>query len=240
MNKPEKIVAEALAEALTYPVDAFISREYAEAEPERLWSKVWQQAGRVEEVPEVGNFITYNICHDSILIVRDTPTSLKAYHNVCPHRGRRLVSTPPGAQHACGTKQRFVCGFHGWAFNLDGKNAHVLDPQDWKGALNEARTSLAEVKVDTWGGWIFINMDPNCESLREFLELQVQLGLGKSSSDYVLRLLRRTQRAEMDALETKLLASLDSGPSIPMDAKFWEQGRARIRKAAQKRGPPSN
>jgi hypothetical protein len=68
----------------------------------------------------------------------------------------------------------------------------------------------------------------------------VELGLGKSSSDYVLRLLKQTQRAEMEALEAKLLASLDSGPSIPMDAKFWDEGRARIRKAAQKRGPPSN
>ena len=81
---------------------------------------------------------------------------------------------------------------------------------------------------------------PLSKSLREFLDLQVELGLGKSSSDYVLRLLKRTQRAEMDALEAKLLASLDSGPSIPTDAKFWAEGRARIREAAKKRGPPSN
>jgi len=159
-----------LSEPLTYAVEAFLSADYAKAEADLLWAKVWQMAGRVEEIPEVGSFLTYEIGDDSILVVRTAADKIKAYHNVCPHRGRRLVSTPPGENRACGTKKRFVCGFHGWAFNLDGKNAHVLDPQDWKGALTEARTSLAEVKVDTWGGWIFINMDPNCESLRDFLE----------------------------------------------------------------------
>ena len=64
------------------------------------------------------------------------PMRLKAYHNVCPHRGRRLISTPPGENRACGVRQRFVCGFHGWAFNLEGKNVHILDKQDWKGALD--------------------------------------------------------------------------------------------------------
>ena len=53
MNKPEKIASEELSEALTYPVEAFISREYAEAEPDRLWSRVWQQAGRVEELRDL-------------------------------------------------------------------------------------------------------------------------------------------------------------------------------------------
>jgi phenylpropionate dioxygenase-like ring-hydroxylating dioxygenase large terminal subunit len=159
-----------LSEPLTYGVEAFTSREYAQAEADKLWAKVWQMACRVEEIPDVGSYITYEIGDDSILIVRTASDELKAYHNVCPHRGRRLVSTPSGANRACGTKQRFVCAFHGWAFNLDGKNAHVLDAQDWKGALNETRTSLSEVKVDTWGGWVFINMDPNCGSLRDFLE----------------------------------------------------------------------
>ncbi len=148
------------AEPLTYPVEAFLSPEYAKAEADRLWAKVWQMAGRVEEIPEVGNFITYDIGDDSILIVRAAPDKIKAFHNVCPHRGRRLVDTPAGENRACGKRQRFVCGFHGWTYNLEGKNTFILDPQDWKGALTEERTSLAEVKVDTWGGWIFINMDP--------------------------------------------------------------------------------
>lgn len=171
MNKAAEINADDdLEQALTYPVEAFISAEYARAEREMLWPKVWQMAGRVEEIPEVGNFITYDILDDSILIVRTAPDTIKAYHNVCSHRGRRLVDTPCGKNHACGTKKQFVCGFHGWTFDLEGKNIYIHDKQDWQGALDEENTRLSDVKVDCWGGWIFINMDPDCVSLREYLE----------------------------------------------------------------------
>jgi len=170
MDKQVEITAEDLSEAVTYPVDAFISPEYAMAERELLWPKVWQMAGRVEEIPDVGNFFTYDIAEDSIIVIRTAPDTLRAYHNVCPHRGRRLVDTPCDKNSTCGTKQKFVCGFHGWQFDLEGKNVYVHEPQDWKGALNEENTALSTVKVDTWGGWVFINMDPDCVSLREFLE----------------------------------------------------------------------
>ncbi len=170
MNKQVEITAEDLAEPLTYPVEAFISPEYARAERDLLWPKIWQMAGRLEDIPEVGNFITYNILDESIVIVRTGPDALKAYYNVCPHRGRQLVNTPDNVNCVRGKKQNFVCGFHGWTYNLEGKNTFVLDPQDWKGALTEERTCLSTLKVDTWGGWIYINMDPDCEPLREFLE----------------------------------------------------------------------
>ncbi|MBV1691955.1 aromatic ring-hydroxylating dioxygenase subunit alpha [Novosphingobium sp. G106] len=181
MNKPEKIVSEDLSEALTYPSEAFISRDYAEAEPQRLWSKVWQQAGRVEELKVVGDYITYNICHDSILIVRDTPETLKAFHNVCPHRGRRLVGNntgggpktiaqDTGTHSARGNRLKFGCNYHAWTFDLDGEATYIPDRVDWNGALDSVRTSLAPVQVDCWGGWIWINMDLGAGPLREWLE----------------------------------------------------------------------
>ena len=159
-----------LSEPLTFPVEAYISAEYAQAEGDKLWARVWQHVGRVEEIPEVGNYITYEIGTDSILIVRAASDSIKAYHNVCPHRGRRLVGTPRGANHACGKTMKFGCNYHAWTFDLQGKATYILDKDDWNGALTPERTSLTEVKVDTWGGWIWINMDPGCVSLREYLE----------------------------------------------------------------------
>ncbi|MET1754147.1 aromatic ring-hydroxylating dioxygenase subunit alpha [Novosphingobium sp. RD2P27] len=181
MNKPEKIVSADLSEPLTFPAEAYISRDYAEAEADRLWSKVWQHAGRVEELAEVGSYITYNIAHDSILIVRTGPDTIKAYHNVCPHRARRLVGNNAGGgqgvlpqskgEHsACGRQGAFTCAYHAWTFDLDGKATHILDKDDWQGALNEERTSLTPVQVDTWGGWIWINMDPGARPLRDYLE----------------------------------------------------------------------
>jgi len=175
MSKPanlklDNIRVEDLHEPLIFPVEAYISEEYARQEGDKLWAKVWQHAGRVEEIPEVGQYITYQIGTDSILIVRTAPDTIKAYHNVCPHRGRRLVDTPRGHNGACGKGKQFVCGYHAWAFNLEGRHTFIMDKDDWKGALTDQRANLREVKVDTWGGWIWINMDPGCIPLREYLE----------------------------------------------------------------------
>jgi nitrite reductase/ring-hydroxylating ferredoxin subunit len=131
---------------------------------------VWQQVGRVEEIPEVGDYLTYDVLDDSILIVRPAPDRIRAYYNVCSHRGRRLVDTPAGAKRARGRRGHLVCGYHAWRYDLDGRCTHVMERDDWKGALTDERTRLVPVQVDTWGGWIWINMDPGCVPLREYLE----------------------------------------------------------------------
>jgi phenylpropionate dioxygenase-like ring-hydroxylating dioxygenase large terminal subunit len=166
----EREPSEELSEPLTVGAEAYISEEYARAERGKLWTKVWQQVGRVEEIPEVGNFITYDILEDSIVVVRTAPDAIRAYHNVCPHRGRKLVDTPPREKNTCGRRKLFVCGFHGWRFNLNGECVHVTEREDWTRGLTAANTHLAELKVDTWGGWVWINMDPKCEPLRDYLE----------------------------------------------------------------------
>jgi phenylpropionate dioxygenase-like ring-hydroxylating dioxygenase large terminal subunit len=167
---PELISIEELNEAATIGAEAYTSAEYARAERDKLWRKVWQQVGRIEEIPEVGNYLAYEIHDDSIIIVRTAADSIKAYHNVCPHRGRRLVDIPEGEKQGCGRKTAFTCGFHGWRFNLEGENTHIPHKDDWCGTLTPENTRLGEVKVDTWGGWVWINMDPNSESLREYLD----------------------------------------------------------------------
>jgi phenylpropionate dioxygenase-like ring-hydroxylating dioxygenase large terminal subunit len=162
--------AEELSAPVTIGVEAYISAEYARAERAKLWTKVWQQVGRIEEIPEVGNFLTYDILDDSIIVARAAPDKLRAYYNVCSHRGRRLVDTPTGERNAQGKRKLFVCGFHGWRYNLDGECTHLTEEPDWQGKVKCADANLVEVKVDTWGGWIWINLDPKCEPLRDYLE----------------------------------------------------------------------
>ncbi|UVO54257.1 SRPBCC family protein [Sphingomonas sp. SUN039] len=159
-----------IARPVTIGPEAYTSPDYARAEQERLWRKTWLQAGRVEDIPEVGNYITYDIGPDSVIIVRTAPDSLRAYHNVCPHRGRRLIDTPAGARNARGTKANFICGFHGWTFDLHGKNTYVEHKDDWQGCLDEHRTSLGTVQVDEWGGWLWINLDPDAGPLADYLD----------------------------------------------------------------------
>ena len=172
MTKMGKIAetAEDLVGPVTVPAEAYVSKDYARAEQDRLWRKTWLQAGRIEEIPEVGSYITYDIGVDSVIITRTGPDEIRAYHNVCPHRGRRLIDTPPGQRHASGKRMSFVCGFHAWTFNLEGRCTYIEHKDDWQGALGEARTSLGKVQVDTWGGWIWINLDPDCAPLSAYLD----------------------------------------------------------------------
>lgn len=168
-KRVDVIPVEDLDKAVGYPVDAFICPDYAAAEKDKLWPRVWQHAGRVEEIPNVGDYITYDICDDSILIVRVREDRIKAYHNVCVHRGRRLVDTPKGQLSASGNTSKFVCGFHAWTYDIEGNNTYILDKEDWKGGLDNQCTSLREVNIDTWGGWLFVNMETDCEPLIDFL-----------------------------------------------------------------------
>jgi len=168
-KRVDVIPVEDLDKAVGYPVDAFICPDYAAAEKDKLWPRVWQHAGRVEEIPNVGDYITYDICDDSILIVRVAENRIKAYHNVCVHRGRRLVDAPNGQLSARGNTRKFVCGFHAWTYDIEGNNTYILDKEDWKGGLDNQCTSLREVRIDTWGGWLFVNMEADCEPLIDFL-----------------------------------------------------------------------
>src|SRR5215208_6568696 len=105
-NKPKNVEGEELVDEFSLPmtigVDAYISEKYARDERDKLWRKVWQQVGRVEEIPEVGSYLTYDILDDSIIIVRTGPNEFAAHHNVCMHRGRKLVDNDEGAKNAVG------------------------------------------------------------------------------------------------------------------------------------------
>jgi phenylpropionate dioxygenase-like ring-hydroxylating dioxygenase large terminal subunit len=171
VSSPVNITPEQLDDeiAVTYGTEAFLSRDYAEAEKEKLWPQVWQMAGRVEDIPNVGDFFTYEIGDESIIIVRTHADAIKAFYNVCSHRGRQLIDTPADQNGTRGNRRNFVCGFHGWTYDLNGKNTFILDEDDWHGALSVDCTSLTPVRVDTWGGFVYIDMRAEGESLTDFL-----------------------------------------------------------------------
>ncbi len=140
----------------------YLSKDFLVREKENLWPQVWQVACREQEIPKPGDYVVYDIADDSIIVARNRDGAIVAYHNVCPHRGRRLAT-------GCGTTNQFRCGFHGWTFDTNGKNILVQDRDDWKGALDCMQLDLHHVKVDSWGGFVFVNMNPDCEPLTEYL-----------------------------------------------------------------------
>lgn len=162
MNDVSRYPGESSTTPVVIPVEAYTSEAYARAENEKLWGKVWQAACRVEEIPKVGDYVTYDILDESIIVVRTAADRIQAFYNVCLHRGRRLTE-------GCGHTAQFYCRFHGWKWNLNGENAFVLDREDWGEAFTPENLRMKQVKVDTWGGWVWINMDPDCEPLADYL-----------------------------------------------------------------------
>jgi phenylpropionate dioxygenase-like ring-hydroxylating dioxygenase large terminal subunit len=143
-------------------VSRYTSREWHEKERAHLWRKVWQMACREEHLPNVGSYIVYEIAGDSYLVTR-THEGLRAYVNACLHRGRALKTYD-------GDCSEFRCPFHGFTWRLDGTLRSVPAASEFP-RIEQDRSawSLPEAKVGTWGGFVFINPDPDCEPLEDFL-----------------------------------------------------------------------
>lgn len=151
---------------LEVPTAWYTDREFHELEKERLWKKVWQVACRVEELPEVGDTVVYDICDISIIVVRAAPIGagpdeIKAYPNSCLHRGRPLRDFD-------GRVKDLQCPFHGFTWRLDGSLKTVPCRWDFP-HVDDREFRLTEIQVGLWGGFVFVNPDPDAEPLEEFL-----------------------------------------------------------------------
>ena len=142
--------------------ERYFSKDWHDREVEKIWRKTWQMVCRVEDIPNVGNHLVYEIVHDSLIVVRSAPHEIRAYVNSCLHRGTIL-------RKEGGTVAKFRCPFHGFTWDLDGKL--IAMPGEWDfGHVDTAKMCLPEAKVGTWGGFVFINFDSDCEPLDSYLE----------------------------------------------------------------------
>jgi len=144
------------------PAARYTTREFADLELDRLWSRVWQVACREEELAGAGAFVEYTIGDDSVLVVRGDGGELHAFHNACLHRGTQLAQEI-GRFDGC-----VRCPFHGWIYALDGRLVEVVDRDDFT-ELPEG-LALRPVRVETFGGFVFVNMDLGAEPLLDFLD----------------------------------------------------------------------
>src|SRR5581483_7769845 len=144
------------------PAQDYVGPHVAALEKSRLWPKIWHVACREEEIPKVGDFVNYEIFDESILVVRTAKDTIKAFYNVCQHRGRRLRDDERG-----NVGQGFYCRFHGWRYALDGDVTHIFQEDSWDGCpgFKKSDLNLKQPLVGTWAGWVWINMDPDAEPL---------------------------------------------------------------------------
>ena len=147
------------------PRERYYTQAFADLEREKLWTRTWQPACRLEEIPKVGDYSEYNIVDQSFLVVRASETEIKAYSNHCRHRGNEL-----GNGNGSYRSGKIVCSFHGWRWNLDGSNDKVFASEGFTPAcLDPERLRLVDIKVAIAWGMVWINPDPEAAPFEEHL-----------------------------------------------------------------------
>lgn len=140
----------------------YTSRTFFERELDTVWAKTWLLLGRATDMPEPGDWQREEVGPESILMVRQADGTIKAFYNVCQHRGNRLVFPEQGRS------RRFVCKYHGWAYLPDGTLNFAQDAADFPRNPCEF-VRLEELRCETFAGFVWVNMDPHAPSLRDYL-----------------------------------------------------------------------
>jgi phenylpropionate dioxygenase-like ring-hydroxylating dioxygenase large terminal subunit len=162
VDAPRKAIPFRITDPERIPSKRYYDEEFFRLECERLWPHVWQMACRLEQIPNVGDWIEYTNLGKSVIVVR-TKDGVKAYDNACRHRGVKLAEG-----HGNCETSGFTCPFHGWRWNMEGANTFVYGRSKFSDhQLDQAEIALPRVRVDTWGGCAFINYDDKAPSYRE-------------------------------------------------------------------------
>lgn len=143
--------------------DRYYSKEWADREWETIWTKTWQIAGVIQQVQKAGDWFTADLGTETIVCVRGEDDVVRAFYNVCQHRGMPVV--PNGS----GNAKRLVCPYHGWAYNLKGILKTVPDEADFVQGSPCGKTNMVEIQCEVWAGFVWFNMDKDAAPLKSFL-----------------------------------------------------------------------
>lgn len=146
--------------------ERFHSRDFMEREWRHIWTRTWQVAVHLSELPEAGSYRVHELGKESLLFVRGEDDRIRGFFNVCQHRGNILC------QSFGGGARLFKCPFHGWEWNLDGSLERIMHPHlfpQFANGVPASELDLPALQVDVWGGWVWFNMDKNAAPLRRYL-----------------------------------------------------------------------
>ena len=144
--------------------DRYWSKDFARKEWDKVWTKTWQIAGLARQLTKRGDYISTTLGREVILCVHGDDGQTRAFYNVCQHRGMQLVEQEQG------NTRRLVCPYHGWAYDLKGVLKVVPDEADFIGGSPCGKANLVEIPCETWAGFVWYNMDPDCVSLRSYMQ----------------------------------------------------------------------
>ena len=145
----------------TLPYAWYTDEETLRRERARIFARSWQYAGRAAQVAEPGSFLATDAGGIPILVTRDGDGALRAFLNVCRHRGAVLTE-------GCGTRTTIQCHYHAWTYGLDG-SLRGAPRSDREPSFDATELSLVPASVDTWGPFLFVNPDPDAVPLADHL-----------------------------------------------------------------------
>lgn len=145
------------------PAERYYSPAFAALEAERMWPRVWQLACMVDHIAAPGDYFEYRCGPYAVLIVRDDDGEIRAFQNVCRHRGNSLCTGSGSGLH------ELKCGYHGWTWDLTGTLKRVPNRKGF-GALRMSDFPLIPARVESWAGLVFVNLDTGAMPLIEYLE----------------------------------------------------------------------
>jgi len=181
----------------TEPVsyDDSISPEFYEEERDAIFRRTWLNVGRVEQLPRKGSYFTKDLdaARTAIVVVRDMDDVVRSYHNICRHRGNKLVWQDYPREDTKGVCRQFTCKYHGWRYDLAGNLTFVQQEEEFFD-LDTSRFGLVPVRTEIWEGFVFVTLDPDAVPLARYMG---RLGADIEGYPFHLMTQKHTYRAEV-------------------------------------------
>ncbi|MCH2482744.1 MAG: aromatic ring-hydroxylating dioxygenase subunit alpha [Gammaproteobacteria bacterium] len=150
-----------LIEASTLPSWCYTSEAFYQREVEQIFLKQWNFAGRLDEIPDSGDYMSLDFCGESVIVIRGKDDVVRAFANVCRHRSARLLE----GRGRCRT---IVCPYHSWVYDLDGTLLRMKGMEQTAG-FDPAENGLIPLQVESWAGFLFVSFANDVMPLEEHL-----------------------------------------------------------------------
>jgi choline monooxygenase len=170
------VISDAVLEKLDAPIEevrglpneAFTSEAFFELEKNRLFPRTWTFAGAASDISDIGDAQPAIVAGHPVILVRQKDGCIGVFHNVCPHRGSRLLTEPVAGERA------IVCPYHAWSFELDGQirgrtHYHGCDRHETDPGLSGRNDCLIPVRSHTFHDWVFVNLDGQAPSFEDYV-----------------------------------------------------------------------
>jgi choline monooxygenase len=157
-----QVAESTLDEAFTVPPAIYADHQIHALELERIFKQDWVSPGMAADIPNAGDYLTWNVAGQPIFVIRSKDGAVRAYANVCLHRMMTLLEGK-------GCAHRITCPYHGWTYDTDGKviGAGYMAGRDPE--FDKKGYRLPEVRTEIWQGIIYVTLNPTARSVKELL-----------------------------------------------------------------------